>query len=924
MVTASDSTTPMLFISHSSRDADWARTTHSALGGEYRVFLDEHRNDGIPAGADWQAELSRQIQLSSGVVVLCSPNWLASPWCIAEAIIAEEKGKPLFPILRDLRPTRSRTLLGLWKERFGEREPTSLPGFLRRRQCIDLTTTSPQAAEERLLAGLAEQLGTDFGVPARPYPGLEPFTANDAAVFCGRDAEVRSVLDLMERARRNTAQRFVLILGASGSGKSSLVRAGVVPLIERVDRGSSDSWTVAPPITAREGMVGVGSALRRTVADFGLDDDVGDARALLELCRTITDRAGAGDGYLLLVLDQLEEVFRSAMGSPGRRMLRVLLDAAGDDTGRLAVLATMRSDYLDEFQLFEGAAGRYEKITLDPMPSERFAEIIAQPAQRCSVELEGGLVEKLVSDAGHADALPLLAFTLKQLYDRAGADNLITIEEYETYFPEIHLDADTTLSGVAAAIKLRADEILDSEGFAPFGRDWRDGTEGLRMRDLRSTFMRLVEVSPDGQLLRRQAPRTALPASCRRVVERLIDERLLVCDEDDLVSVAHEAMFRAWHSFRVWLGQNENALMLRTQIRRAAEDWERQDRAAYLRWPEGRVVDAVGVMEQTGIIGADPFDEIERAFLGALGEERIMAELRKSTLTVLERAELGRRLALPEDRRPGVGLTPDGLPDLAWLTVPGGTVELRGYTEAEAQGLRRAQSRLTGGSVPDPASGRFHDRKLQQAQTVGDVPPFSVSKYPVTRAQFTAFVTSRDFSDRAWWPDGNVPDEPPVPRRDFPNHPATRLSWFTARAFCRWLSAHTATEIRLPSEFEWQQAATGGGDRLYPWGDVDTDIRALANTFDGRITDVADIQPTTTPVGVFPLGASPVGAMDMSGNVWEWCDSYFFGDRSDDSRVVRGGSWVIGAPICTCIYAGELIPTADTYFVGFRPLRVGS
>jgi formylglycine-generating enzyme required for sulfatase activity len=655
---------------------------------------------------------------------------------------------------------------------------------------------------------------------------------------------------------------------------------------------------------------------------------VQDAPALLALVRSIVEHGGTDDGFVLVVLDQLEEVFRTDEGSSARRTLRLLLDAATDHSGRLVVLATMRSEHLDEFQTFDGAAHRYEEFTLDPMPRSRFAEIIAVPAQRCSVELEPGLVERLVEDADHADALPMLAFTLEELYDKSGEDNKLTIDEYTTTFPTIMLiDASgraTELSGVPAAIMLRTNKILEEEGFGPLDSDWRDGTEPPRMRDLRTTFMRLVDVSPDRKLLRRRAPRSDLPESCGRVIDRLIDARLLVLDADEMVSVAHEAMFRAWHSFRIWLEQNENALLLRTQIRRAATDWDLRDRAAYLRWPEGRVVDAVSIMERTGIIDADPFDAVEHGFLGALGEKQILSELERPDLTIVERGALGRRLALFGDRRPGVHLDRRGLPDIAWLPVPSGTVELRGTTEQESRRLSEAHSRLTGGSVPDPASGRLHDRRLGPDQMVLEVPGFEVSKYPITRAQFTVFTGGDDFFDPTWWEDAPQPTERPAPQRGFRNHPATRLSFFAARAFCRWLAAHTSTQIRLPNEFEWQQAATGGDDRLYPWGDQFDDIGARANTFDSRTTDLADVQPTTTPVGVFPLGASPVGAMDMSGNVWEWCDSDFFGDGRNASRVVRGGSWLIGGAICTCIYAGALIATADRYFVGLRPIRTST
>jgi formylglycine-generating enzyme required for sulfatase activity len=170
------------------------------------------------------------------------------------------------------------------------------------------------------------------------------------------------------------------------------------------------------------------------------------------------------------------------------------------------------------------------------------------------------------------------------------------------------------------------------------------------------------------------------------------------------------------------------------------------------------------------------------------------------------------------------------------------------------------------------------------------VEPFEISKYPVTWVQYRSFVEAKDGHQRKQWWHGLAEREDRPGKQYFQqdNRPAENVSWYDAVAFCRWLSARLGYKVRLPMEWQWQQAATGGNPaNVYPWGKAWDSDRVNTNESGLR---------QTTAVGMYPQGASPVGALDMSGNVFEWCgnkhENPHYKDLSGGAhRVVRGGSW---------------------------------
>lgn len=875
----------MLFISHSAKDQRWAKKVSEYLKtvGYGSLFVAWHPDDGIHAGADWEKELYQNLRRARGVVVLCSANWLKSPWCLAEAIITREQGKRLFIIAsRDITD-------GRYKNAQTKKKMEYIPDFLADKQVIYHRDATMHQVFASLVHGLQEE-GLNkriYPLPKIPYPGLEPFTEYYAAVYFGRDDEADDVIDTLRRRMRNNANGFILVLGASGCGKSSLVRAGVLPRLKIADvnEGLIRTYITLEPFMAGTGKEGLANSLLTLGSNLtGQASQLASFRSRLskvedfrELCRELASAKKLGDAKILVVIDQLEEVFATTDGSDARTTLRLLLDASADPSSPVVVLATMRSDFLNAFQHFEGAAMRYEKITLDPMPREKFHEVIDGPAACFGLEIEPRLIERIRDDTTYEDALPLLSFTMHNLYVKCAAQKRLTHNAYES------------LGGVSGAVKQCADQILASTGYADLSPD------NSELHDLRRALFRLVDIGDEGQFTRRIALWSEMPPSCHPVLERFIGERLLVSTPNEqghrTVRVSHEALFRVWDTLRDWLRQDRKTLFLREQINDAANEWNANSRHESHAWSDKRIVDAVRKISRSGIsLGDDP---LISAFIGPTSIQELTVlptctedddlvagsgrygENWRLPLSHQARASVGVRLALLGDPRPGIGLREDGLPDIEWCQVEGGEVNLHILAS-------------TGNPNADCVK-----------TLVSAVQSFSIGRYPITVDQFQAFVREC-YRDGVWC----LPTEfrfemphstPPQHRVSYGNYPADGVSWWDAVAFCHWLSDREGVHIRLPTEFEWQLAATAGNeDRVYPWGSVwDPDREPWrANTSESGLN-------CPTAVGLYPLGVSKTGVFDMAGTVWEWCWGVFADptcagtpQNEKRERVLRGGSWV--------------------------------
>lgn len=569
-----------IFISHSSRDNDAAARLVDWLReqGHSSLFLDFDPDLGIPGGVDWEQRLYQQLRQCQAVIALLSENWLASRWCFAEVVIARDRGKPVLPV--KIAPCDAGTVF---------------PAL----QQIDLSAGQGDGYG-RLARGLKEHGLDPEGIfdwdPTRaPYPGLLAFQAQDAAIFRGRSRETLEACERLAALRRRgrSAPRLALIVGASGSGKSSLLRAGILPRLRRSPepwlplrpfrpqgdplgelaaallQASEGAWPVREWANLRERLAAGGDALR------------GLAREL----RLITQR---DEATLLVSVDQAEELFAPATAAVGegfRRLLRATLDAADQD---VMVLATIRSDMLGALQADpilgdprQDAGLRFDTIPLGPVPVAAFSDIIRGPARLAGLEVEDALVDAMVRDTGTPDALPLLAFTLRRLHDQPRRSNRLELAAYRD------------LGGLEASIGHVVREL------AP------ETTPEAELLALRAAFVpRLVQVGAEGAFVRRRALRAEMPAGSRPLLQALVDARLLVADRDpagqETIEIAHEALLRRWPLLASWLEEDRDALRRLDGLRRAAAEWDERGR------PDELLLHRDGRLREVSALVAEP------------------------------------------------------------------------------------------------------------------------------------------------------------------------------------------------------------------------------------------------------------------------------------------------------------------------------
>ncbi len=429
-------------------------------------------------------------------------------------------------------------------------DATIHPGSVTREMALDRTL-------------LLEELDVD-----NPYKGLQAFEEADSANFFGRDALIDHLLN---KIREQDDERFLAVIGPSGSGKSSVVQAGMIPRMRRGTVPGSERWFVVEMLPGARPLEELEAALLRIAVNPPqslLEQLKEDERGLVRATkRVLADNRSE----LFLFIDQFEEVFTLGKDKAEiTHFLNSIVTAVTDPHCHLRVIVTLRADFYDQpllYPAFGDLVRRHTEVVL-PMTPEELELAIAGPAERVGVLPEPGLIQQITGDIStQPGALPLLQYALTELFDRRSG-RVMTMAAYHK------------LGGALGALARRADEIYSA-------------LDPKSQEVARQLFLRLVNLGEGGtDNTRRRALHTELnsigndPAAMEKVIEYFGKSRLLTFDHDPqtrepTIEVAHEALIREWQQLRDWLEDGREDLLMQRRLEAASVEWlkSRKDRS---------------------------------------------------------------------------------------------------------------------------------------------------------------------------------------------------------------------------------------------------------------------------------------------------------------------------------------------------------
>ncbi|CAK8711680.1 hypothetical protein KKHLCK_00680 [Candidatus Electrothrix laxa] len=400
--------------------------------------------------------------------------------------------------------------------------------------------------------------------PANPYRGLEAFREKDAKLYFGREQTITRLEQVI------ADQPFAAVIGASGSGKSSVVFAGLVPALRQ-----TGDWLIAHCRPKNQPLYELAACLIPLLYDDPLmRSEITEVLnkkfstgsiTLTSLIRQICEKNG--NQHFLLIIDQFEELFTL---NPETKLIRQYINLLLEclHTEQFTVLCTMRADFFAaavSHPALAQALDSYAPIILPQLDEKGLRETVEQPASSLGVRFADGLVDLIIRDVGQEPgSLPLLEFCLTQLWERQE-------------FREINHDAYKAIGGVQQALAHHADAV-----YGEFDEEERE--------QLRHIFLKLVRPGQGTEDTRQVASVGQIDEEYRGLITRLADKRLLVTGRDEergeeTVEVVHEALIRRWQTLRQWVNEEREFLVWQEKLQVLLGQWEesRKDEGALLR-----------------------------------------------------------------------------------------------------------------------------------------------------------------------------------------------------------------------------------------------------------------------------------------------------------------------------------------------------
>lgn len=514
------------FISYAEADRPWVEGY--LVDALQQAGVRCHGETAFRLGVPRLLEFERAVQHSRRVLLILSPAYVTDGFIQFTTILAQHLGLesgtwPVVPILlHDVEmPSHLRVLEGL-----DAREASAWPGVVKR-LCQEFGRPDPP----------------ESALPPCPYPGMLPFSSSDARFFCGRQAEIETLIQLLRH------QNLLFVIGPSGCGKSSLIDAGLLPALQSSGRSPGGVWLVRKLRPGSDPLL----RLKETIGDH-LDKAGTSIDGLLAEHRAAQ--------RLLLVIDQFEETFTRA--DPAQQKEFVCALKGLTDTENCALLIAMRADFYPQLMNCDfWPVDPSQRFEIAPLRGAALHQAIEQPALDAGIYIEAALIERLLADAaGEPGVLPHMQETMVVLWEGMKR-RLLSLDMYARL-------GDQERSGLAVAVARKADAA-----FAALMPDQQDIA--------RRVLVNLVQLGDGGPDTRRQLSLQSLrqlPGDPRQfdfVLEHLTQNRLLIQSSDQnlgpQVDLSHEALITSWPRLKEWLQRNRAALLLQRRLSAATDEW---------------------------------------------------------------------------------------------------------------------------------------------------------------------------------------------------------------------------------------------------------------------------------------------------------------------------------------------------------------
>ncbi|MFT3694577.1 MAG: protein kinase [Kofleriaceae bacterium] len=464
----------------------------------------------------------------------------------------------------------------------------------------------------------------ELQIDESPYAGLSSFQEADAGKFFGRNREIAAMVT------RIRDQPLMAVVGSSGVGKSSFVRAGLVPALKR----SGEQWETLVIRPGRKPMEALGAIISPMVATAAnLADEMDEQKKLVERLRKepghlghlLRGRARRDSRKIMLFVDQFEELYTQVADQEERAAFTACLSAVADDaTSPLRVVLSIRSDFLDRVAEDQQFVGELTQglFFLGPPNREGLRDAILQPAELAGFKFElaatvDDMLDHLETTPG---ALPLLQFAASKLWDaRDIARRMLTHQSY------------AQMGGVAGALASHADRVVQEIGS---GKNWL--VRSILLRLVTPERTRAIVPMEDLRELSREV------GEVQRLVDQMVDARLLVVQNIEggkgtTVEIVHESLINGWPTLRRWLDETQEDAALVDSLRTAARQWNSKGRSPDLLW-RGDTADEAKKFKKRY---KGPLSDVERSFLDEIINYELAVQKRRRSAVIAGFVGLG-------------------------------------------------------------------------------------------------------------------------------------------------------------------------------------------------------------------------------------------------------------------------------------------